>query len=603
MRTFLSAGTLAVLAALLAAAPAPAVEKADVDRAVKGGVEALRQAQEASSGAWRGTQDVGLTSLVALALMECDVPPTDKAIQQAAAFVRKGAITEKQTYSLALAIIFLDRMGEPGDVALIESMTVRLLGGQSGQGGWNYDCPGPSPREQERLEKVLKQLAESGGKREAPKEGDAKRTVKDLPPEIQEQLQNLQRGQNPGAGDNSNTQFATLGLWVARRHGLPTEPALQRVEQRFRGTQNADGGWPYTFQPRPEPHHSDSMATMTAAAVMCIAVADATYNDLHKDKPADISKDRNLMGGLTVLSRIVGHPVQKQREMGGPGAIPQVGHHSFYFLWSLERVCVALSIDKIGGKDWWTWGAEVILANQGQNGTWDGRTNGALADTSFALLFLRKANLAGDLTANLKGKLGDVTEVTLKSGSGNLKETSMRPLDGKGAKGNPSGGANTGAKPIDEKSDQGKLAKEVVSADGAKRDKMIEEYRDAKGVKYTEALATAIPHLTGDAKVYARDALAERLARMKADTLTNYLKDEDAEIRRGAALACALKESKSHVPLLIEMLRETDPAVERAVLAALKDLTKQNFGPPANATAEERDKAIAAWKDWWAKQK
>jgi HEAT repeat protein len=90
---------------------------------------------------------------------------------------------------------------------------------------------------------------------------------------------------------------------------------------------------------------------------------------------------------------------------------------------------------------------------------------------------------------------------------------------------------------------------------------------------------------------------------MKADTLTNYLKDEEPEIRRAAALACALKESKAHVPQLIEVLRDPEPDVARAAEKALRELTGQKFGPAANATPAERDKAIAAWQEWWKKQK
>ena len=36
-----------------------------------------------------------------------------------------------------------------------------------------------------------------------------------------------------------------LALWVARRHGLPTDGALALVNARFRDSQNGDGGWSY----------------------------------------------------------------------------------------------------------------------------------------------------------------------------------------------------------------------------------------------------------------------------------------------------------------------------------------------------------------------
>ena len=602
MRAMRRAGAWAVAAVLAAAAPAAAIDQDTIDRSVKAGVAAVRQGQEGTGG-WRGYQDVGMTSLAALTLLECDVPADDKQVQMAAEFVRKGAVTEKQTYSLALAILFLDRLNEPADQALIESMAVRLMGGQTRAGGWTYDCPEPSAREKERLTKHLQQRNELVGRREPPKPIEGRRDVKDLPAEVQAEIVDMARRAAPPAvpGDNSNTQFATLALWTARRRGMPTEAALAAVEQRFRTSQHADGGWAYEYRGPGERGRGDSVATMTAAGLMCIAVADATANAAaDKEKPVrDVAGDKNLRAGLAVLGHVIGHPIAKQRELGLPGAVPQIGGQSYYFLWSLERVCVALDLKTIGGKDWHQWGAEILVANQQADGNWKGSY--VPADTCFALLFLRRANLAQDLTTSLKGKISDGGEATLKgSGVGGdaLKGVSMKALDGKDAKAPPSGGG----KGLDDKTERGKLAKEVVQATGAKQDKLIEQYRDAKGVTYTEALAGAIPHLSGEAKLKARDALAERLARMKADTLTNYLKDEEAEIRRAAALACALKESKAHVPQLIEMLRETDPVVERAVLAALKDLTGQNFGPPANATAEQRDKAVAAWKEWWARQ-
>ena len=276
-----------------------------------------------------------------------------------------------------------------------------------------------------------------------------------------------------------------------------------------------------------------------------------------------------------------------------PAQIPVAGGKTFYFLWSLERLSVALDLETLGSKDWYNWGAEIILANQQPDGNWRGEYD--TADTCFALLFLRRANLARDLTMILKGKLTDPGEVTLRTGGvggGGLKGAVIAsPIESKSA-----------PKALDEQTDKGKMAIAIVQAVGVKQEKLIEQYRDEKGVKYTEALTEAIPHLAGDAKAKARKALAERLARMKAETLTEYLKDEEPEIRRAAALACALKDSKAHIPHLIEMLREKDVVVEWAVLEALKDLTGKNFGPAANATAAEREKAVAAWLEWWKKQ-
>src|SRR4051812_1366449 len=134
MNTMLRAGVIAAAAVLLSAAAARAADKDEIDKTVRRGTEALRK-QQMTDGLWRYVQDMGMTSLAALTLLECDVPAEDKGIQKAAEVVRNGVVQEKQTYALALAILFLDRLGDPVDIALIESLTVRLLAGQTKEGG------------------------------------------------------------------------------------------------------------------------------------------------------------------------------------------------------------------------------------------------------------------------------------------------------------------------------------------------------------------------------------------------------------------------------------------------------------------------------------
>jgi hypothetical protein len=140
-------------------------------------------------------------------------------------------------------------------------------------------------------------------------------------------------------------------------------------------------------------------------------------------------------------------------------------------------------------------------------------------------------------------------------------------------------------------SSSAQLADELVRAPAADRDGLIRKLRDAKGVEYTEALAFAIPRLGGADQAKVRDALAQRLARLKADSLTQYLQDEDAEIRRAAALACAQKGLKDHIPRLIPLLNDRQAGVAEAAHAALKQLSGQGLGPDA-----------AAWQAWWKKQ-
>ena len=146
------------------------------------------------------------------------------------------------------------------------------------------------------------------------------------------------------------------------------------------------------------------------------------------------------------------------------------------------------------------------------------------------------------------------------------------------------------------------MATELATATPARQDAIIAELRDGKGADYTETLARVVPRLSGDVQKKTRDTLAERLARMTPATVRTKLKDAAAEVRRAAALACAMKEDKSFVPDLIAALDDADGWVVRAIAVSLRTLTGQDFGPAANASSDDRAKAVAAWKSWWKRQ-
>ena len=593
MKRALLAGCLAVAVSAGASPAARAVDPEAIDKAVDRGLEFLHS-RDALANVPDVMQPVGATALVGLTLLECGAGADDPAVRHAAEVVRSAAPGMNQTYTLSLSILFLDRLGDPNDEPLIQSMAVRLMGGQNSAGGWGYPCPDLAESEVRRLTSVLQHPAEAG--RDAPRDEKGpdgkpvKRTVKDLPKEIQDQIAHINTAAldtTTGLGDNSNTQFATLALWVARRHGLPVDRALARIEQRFRATQSADGGWSYMPNPvtgaaPPPGFMGGSSATMTCAGLIGLAAGQGATAEAaaEKGKPGpDLAADRGVKKALALLGTAVGAPVGKD------GPVPTVGGKSFYFFWSLERVGVILDLDTIGGHDWYAWGSEILVANQGADGSWHGEYP-QVADTCFALLFLKRANVARDLTSALKGKLQD--SVTLKSGGvGGDSVKGVEPKDPP----KPDETLTVAKPPKDPPTDEtegGRLARELVQAPAERRDDLVQKYRDGKGVTYTEALSGAIPQLTGEDKRKARDALAERLTRMKSDTLSRYFQDQDAEIRRAAALASAMKEAKTLIPDLIPLLSDPEPAVAHAAHAALKDLSGQNLGPSEDE-----------WKMWW----
>jgi hypothetical protein len=596
---------------------------------------------------------VGASALAGLTLLECGVPASDPAVEHLIEITRSASPGLTHTYSLALAIMFLDRLGDAGDVPLIQSMTVRLLAGQNSAGGWTYSCPAVSQDEINRLTNLLKQRNELRASRDVPKSTATARRQVELPREIQNQLLRMKQQAPAGVGhrltpggDNSNTQFAILGLWVGHRHGMPVEEALHLTETRFRQSQSADGGWGYTVSMGPT-------ATMTCAGLLGLAMGYGSANEAAlqsgpgdqdgkkakaKKGVRDPGKDLAVRAGLHALGTAIGFPSAQTKQ---PVIVipPGMGKRVYYFLWSLERVAVAYDLKTIGRKNWYAWGSEILLASQAANGSWEAE-HGPLVDTCFALLFLRRANLAEDLTASLKGKVKDPGEVTLKAGGvggeamtgkglapaidlsgpparSQAKNSDNRPLppttaasQGPGTgKTVPSPGAITPLVPeqAPEKetveAEAARLSGELIRVPAAQQEKMLEEFKNSKGVAYTQALATAIPKLPANSQAKARDALAERLMRMTGATLRDRLKDDDPEIRVAAARACAGKEDVSHVPDLIAALEDPEARVTRAAHTALKYLANgKDFGPTPGATPAERRRAIAEWKKWWKNQ-
>jgi hypothetical protein len=199
-----------------------------------------------------------------------------------------------------------------------------------------------------------------------------------------------------GREDNSNTQFALLALWAARRHDVPTENALTLAQKRLQTSQNSDGGWGYM-------NGYGSSDAMTGVGLLGLAVGHGasekgimTAVEARANKAAAVSlQDPIILKGLQKFGKYVGTPDANNQY---PVMV------NCYFLWTLERVGMIYHLRTIGNKDWYRWGVHILLPNQHANGSWfGGQYPGASLnlDTCFALLFLKRSNLVPDLTENL----------------------------------------------------------------------------------------------------------------------------------------------------------------------------------------------------------
>ncbi len=508
-----------------------------INEAIDKGVVFLKQMHirypKGRYGTWARKEShmVGYTALPGLTLLECGVSPKDDTVQRAANFVRGYAGQLVHTYDIALAILFLDRLGNPTDKILIQRLALRLIAGQSSTGGWGYKCPILDTDSHKQLLTVLRQLEppvlfnplttprpglnepiaglgsrpgdplampspSSPGtqyplvdpqpeakpnlhnplpKAEAPstpsrspgEEGRSSSSKNALPPanpappgevpaadapadssagaapertfrrwawclkmheeppqpaprkpsstpkrpkilQIPAQLTGLPVLYDPrtlplieptarehvpiyGRTDNSNTQFALLALWAARRYDIPAARSLNLLTRRFLTSQNADGSWGYLYK---FGGNEPERPPMTCVGLLGLAVG---YGLAHEAgvAPRGFVQDPRIVQGFAALNKNIGTHTGRMRGHG---------MQNLYFLWSVERVGVLYNLATIGGKEWYRWGAEILVANQQPAGNWaNGGYHGAdpIIDTCLALLFLKRANLATDLGGRL----------------------------------------------------------------------------------------------------------------------------------------------------------------------------------------------------------
>ncbi|HXY36731.1 MAG TPA: DUF4159 domain-containing protein [Planctomycetaceae bacterium] len=213
------------------------------------------------------------------------------------------------------------------------------------------------------------------------------------------QLEDFQVKQGANAGmwnygngiaseDNSNTQYAILGLREAAVSGIKVgRRTWELTLEHFLRTQNEDGGWGYQ-------NNLHSTGSMTCAGVGSLLICEQMLGSMEDDTNADGSpkccshNERTsvaLRRALQWLSQYFAVGVNP----GEPG-----GRWVLYYLYGVERAGRLSGQRFFGNHDWYREGAAYLLDRQiRRDGSWSA-TSGIEADpliaSSFALLFLSK---------------------------------------------------------------------------------------------------------------------------------------------------------------------------------------------------------------------
>jgi hypothetical protein len=370
------------------AAPPPAAAKPDeelVDRvrkAIDNGVRYLKK-QQSPQGTWEGIlldfvveMKGGSTALVTLALLNCGVSAKDPTVAKALDYLRE--LPPNKTYVVGLCNLVFAEARDPKDVPRIQKNADWLIDnalGWKGTGkieGWSYP-------------------------------------------------------QNKMA-DNSNTQYALLGLYAAKQAGakIPDNvwKAIQDYYTRYQATDGTSGYWTYYNERGP------GSISMTVAGVCGLLIA-AMGLDQSEQK---LNPDTGIAEFCGLYSENT--PVAKGMNWVADHFTFSSPKSTFYNIYGMERLGRISGQRFIGTHDWYRDGCELLV------GKWDSDKKewvGGMQDplegwiskgsnidaertlsTAFALLFLSKGRTPVLMTkfawGNFQAQGGGLIEVPPRNG-------------------------------------------------------------------------------------------------------------------------------------------------------------------------------------------
>ncbi len=339
--------TLAILCGLVGTVFAPFPAAADVtgpevERAIKNGVRFLIRQQRAD-GSWPEIDEdakTGTTSLVTLALLTAGEPVDSPHITRSLEFLRRYDPGQLDSvYAVSLQTMVFAAATPKTDIVKIQAnvdwlQEAQLKPGDHAlwPGSWSY-----------KMSKTRH-------------------------------------------GDNSNSQYALLGLYAATEAGVKVKEDVWKLAREYwQRYQMRDGSWTYT------PDANNPSASMTCAGISSLIIsglkrfqgAEKLVGEHGVENCGKGTTDKHLDAGINWMTT---HFSVDQN-------FPSGGQWKYYFLYGLERTGRLSGVRFFGNHDWYREGAEELVHEQDPlEGRWRGQMyeQYPVVATSFALLFLAK---------------------------------------------------------------------------------------------------------------------------------------------------------------------------------------------------------------------
>jgi len=437
MRKLFLASLLTLTAAATANAQAVAgggvfppneVDQIKVDLAIEKGIKFLK-GQNASHLATRDHvgRKISNRELVLFTYCHADVPETDPDFK--ALFDSMMADKLEATYCVALQAMVLEEVERVKYQKRILMCAQFLVDNQSAQGFWGYGSPSIYVEDVAYEMPKRKDVASGGGKEGGVKQFEMPQTSGPKNKPTVKNKVKVEKKRDGDPNDNSNTQYAALGMrachdsgiiieakvtdaamtWIRNCQKKPTGPEEDLIEGGVNGPNNGPGarpgvasgsgatvagpsmvtkkaapaGWCYR-------DHADHEAygSMTAGSIGTLAIWDY-IKDNDDGKKHSWKNDKNIHQGIQWIAKnfsVTYNP--------GPYEHAQMAKDSknqyLYYMYALERAGLLYGTEMMGTHKWYPEGAKVLIETQAATGSWGDGT----IDTCFAILFLKRATRA-----------------------------------------------------------------------------------------------------------------------------------------------------------------------------------------------------------------
>jgi hypothetical protein len=188
--------------------------------------------------------------------------------------------------------------------------------------------------------------------------------------------------QGPGA-DNSNSQYALLGLHAGKQAGAKIPPQVWPIVREFYiASQNREGAWGYTFEDR------SPRLTMTTAGLcgLFISGMESKENQQGLNKDTGVAQFCGKYIESDAIAKAMAWMARGQNFTFNPS------DYKYYNMYGIERTGRMSGQRFLAGRDWYREGCLDLVKTQGEDGSWSGRglDGWSTVSTAFGLLFLSK---------------------------------------------------------------------------------------------------------------------------------------------------------------------------------------------------------------------